>query len=165
MKLKKLKNKTWPKLVEFMETNCHALALETTRYEMEAAKSVMAHGPEAGAAVVVAALFLERYGAPRTAWKAVSLYESISDGLKYSLSWVNLTNSLSWVGSKSLIEKLPYPVSGFPDWDRDKVGGLANVMMMTAAVEMSAGSTTEALAAHALIKFLQEGLRQKEQRV
>ena len=161
MKLKKLEGKTWADVVSFMETNRHALAVERTNPEFVSAKTAQTHGSEAGAAAVTAFLFLNRFGAPRTAWRAVCIYEQVSP--KHDLIG-ELKDSLSWVGAQSLAATIPFPVKDLPT-DPDKQAGLANVMMMVAACEMSKGTTTQVIATQAISKFLQTGLSRAKARL
>lgn len=156
VKLERLDGKTWEELVDFMKVNRHALVLEETPHEIETAKTADDNA-EAGAAVAIAYRFLEKYGAPRTAWKAADIYKRLtpkSDDL------LNLQVSLAWVRGAN--NTLTWPIGPVPE-EEEKEGGLANVMFAVAAVDMFDGTSSEKLAAFAIAKFLDDGIKKKRE--
>lgn len=153
MKLSRLDGMYWEGLIEFLDKNRHALALESG-YELEVAKAAEEYGMEAGAAVAVACRFLQVYGPVKTAWRAVAIYDELSPknelirGVKEGLSWCSPPGTLS----KWTIKPM------HPD-NKAQRAGLANVMFAVAADELERGSTTEKVAAASLLEFLETGMK------
>jgi len=157
MKLRRLDGKTWEELVAFMEDSRHGLVLEETPHELETARTAD-DNVEAGAAVAIAYRYLEKYGAPRTAHRAAKIYTKLnpeSDLLS------NLKDALAWVRGDNT-NHLHWPCGPVPD-DPEKLGGVANVMLAVAASDMAHGSTTEQLAAGAIMEFLSKGIEGKRE--
>lgn len=157
--LKRLDGMTWEELVDFMKVNRHALILETTSHEVEVAK-LANDDEEAGAALAIAYRFMEKYGAPRTAWRAYLIYEELSPK---SRNLRSLRDSLSWVRGEHNVKNLPWPCGPVPD-DPERRGGLANLLFFAALSDMAGGSTTEIIAAEAIRKFLTDGMERKTER-
>jgi hypothetical protein len=157
VKLERLDGKTWEELVEFMETNRHALALEGDP-ELECAIIADEYDPEAGAAAAVAYRFLQANGAAKTMYKAIEMYESLSGDPSFLLK--ELRMSVAWV-SRPYLRTAKFPIKPYNGEDEQKHGGLANVMLAVAAKELSKGSNTEILAAIAINKFFDEGMAAK----
>lgn len=163
MKIKKLDGMRWHEVVEFMKTNRHALALETTPHEMEAAKTAESHGEEAGAAVVVAYRFYEVYGAVSTAWRASAMYKELWGPDKGREALKSLAEGLIWSGLDRFPKTGYWPITPMGVDNRDKRGGLANVMFSIASGELMEMGTTGILSAGSINQFLADGMKKKEQ--
>jgi len=159
MRLKRIDGMKWKEVVGLMDGSCHAFALETTQGEMDVVQAVKSHGPEAGAAVAVAYRFMEMYGAPQTAWKAVYIYDRISPN---NTRINNLKDMICWAGGQVQARNSKFSVK-LNFRSRDKWGGLANVMMGVASADLVHGSTTEIMGAMALRKFLYEGRNDEQE--
>lgn len=152
----------WADIAKESQKNAIPLLMSKDRWAVEAGREADLCNGDASAAIITAALCLEKWDASSTADKAIKLYEGIYKR-SGSMGGHNFNEMRYWAAwSRSGPKNKKWPVV-IPDWDdEDKWAGLANVMLKMASVEMAEdGSNTSLLGAVAICKFLEEGMEKK----
>jgi len=168
--LKGYQGLTWDKARRRLGRRRLLLAMEKDDLCVEVAKTYENHGAQAGMAALCALLYYKKYGAPDTARMGVELYADILKRLEKrgkDPSWLrhqvsNMRWGVAWAVHGG-IKRWPLEP---PKWKKiDAVGGLANIMLWMASLELlSTGTTSECLAGSMVARFLKEGMEKKGER-
>jgi hypothetical protein len=169
-KLESYAKLSWDQAEETLRTCGHMLAFGDDAWAIDVVKTVIDSGGEAGMAALVSALFLKKHGANKTAMTAVHIYRDIAKNRK---DWglggrVDNLEYMVYFADHSGGKKLDWPMA-WPFEDDDRRAGLANVMLGMAMPQLAEGTTSEAVAAMGIQRFLFEShkkfvKRMKEQR-
>ena len=152
MKLEKLQGKSWTQVVAFMKDSALALALETSPEESEVFQTAKEGGPEAGAAAAFAHLFMRENGPVEAIFAGIDIYNRLSP---HSQKVKNLQYSVAWAGTRRPPARVKFPIK-LRLRNRDKLGGLANIMLFIGSKSLAKGSTSQKIAAIGIMNFLKE---------
>jgi len=167
----KTKQKDWTKLasytgltldqaMETLKSKGLMLAFGKDAWAIEVLRTFQDHNDEAGVAALTAALFVNKHGAAKTATTATGIYMELSkeandEDMIHRVR--NLEFMVYFADHGGTTQKLEWPIVWTLN-DSDKRGGLANIMLHMAMIDLGklGSSTSDTVAAFGIQRFFEE---------
>ena len=171
---------TWAKAEKWLKSNAHMLALGKDENGLAIAKTVMSYeNIEVATAELTAKLALKANGLQRFAGMAVKIYGDLANELlerkditeegrkraktlKHAV--FNMSSNTAWASCFVGPREFEWPIKMSKKmWaDYNKRAGLANIMLFISIGGLEKESTTGLVAANGIMRFLQNGLEEKQ---
>lgn len=174
------KGMSWSRARREMDLNAHLLIFDE-RNDPRAIRVVQSYrdfGLEIGMATLVATLYIQRYDAATAAAEAIRIYRGISEELRkepklekklkkrLDILDFELVNLETWVyyASPNPHKDLKWPLQHKYRKVNDR-GGLANIMLYLAELELvENGNTTSIIAAQGIQRFFEKAMKHKDKK-